>query len=141
MIYKDWEKSFIFVRWILTMMIVVDSTQVFLHQFSDKASRRDKNISSVIYWIDEKRSISSVIYWIDEKRNINSVIYWIDEKKKHQFSDILNWREKNIDIDDINEKRTSTLNKMIIIHRLKLEILILIIWMTSKKKHIIFRRM
>jgi hypothetical protein len=103
------KKSLMFVKWTLTMMIVVDSTQIFLHQFSDKASRRDKNISSVIYWIDEKRSINSVIYWIDEKKNINSmiywidekksinsVIYWIDEKKKHQFNDISNWREKTL---------------------------------------------
>ncbi len=141
MIYRDWEKSFISVRWTLTMMIVVDSTQIFLHQFNDKASRRDKNISSVIYWIDEKRSISSVIYWIDEKRSISSVIYWIDEKKKTSVQWYTELTKKNIDIDDINEKKTSTLNRMIIIHRLKLEILVLIIWMTSKKRRIIFRRM
>jgi hypothetical protein len=135
------------------MIIVVNSTQIFLHQFSDKASRRNKNISSMIYWIDEKKNINSVIYWIDEKKNINSMIYWIDEKKasiqwyieltkkKTSIQWYIKLTKKNIDIDDINEKKTSTLNKMIIIHRLKLEILILIIWMTSKKRRIIFRRM
>ncbi len=61
------KKSFMFVKWILTIMIIVDSTQIFLHQFSDKTSRRNKNISSVIYWIDEKRNINSMMYWIDEK--------------------------------------------------------------------------
>jgi hypothetical protein len=166
MIYKDWKKSFIFVKWILTMMIVVNSTQIFLHQFSDKASRRDKNINSVIYWIDEKKSISSVIYWIDEKKTSiqwyteltkkEASVQWYTEltkkeasiqwyieltKKKHQFNDILNWRKKNIDIDDINEKRTLTLNKNDYYTSFKTQDFNFNNLNNIKKKRIIFRRM